>query len=205
MISTKKAYERIISDIERVLEAEASRIASNVVSEWSSAFTKIKGNAEITYDIEQVALTQLRLVFLAKGQKALIAEYGKGSLMDKDNPALDEYLAGNVFNKDRLLFNLATASRVKKGDSDLFYYDLDGNKHRASAKKLRNRETGKDLQGNIVDRKPNPLYKPIAPNHTVSKAIQQRLNIITQNILTEVIRSQVIRDMFDRIEIKLKL
>lgn len=206
MISAISAQKIVLKAIQKVLVEEADIIASQVEIDWQQYGRAKMGNAEmqnkkVTYD---EAKRMLNLVFFAKGQRALIAEYGKGSKLDRTNPALAEYLNGEIFNRDRLKFNLATASRVKD-DKGEYYYDLDGKKHRKGTKILRNRETGLDLNGNVIDKKPNPLYQPIEPKHIIGQAIKERLNIICIKIIQAIIASNFAVYMINGLRLKVKL
>lgn len=206
MISAISAQKIILKAIRKVLAEEADIITSQVYMDWEQYGRDKIGNAEIEdkkviYDDTK---RMLNLVFFAKGQRALIAEYGKGSEFDRTNPALAEYLNGTIFNRDRLKFNLATASRVKDGNGEI-YYDLDGKPHRKGATILRNRETGLDEHGNVVDSKPNKLYQPIKPEHIVAQAIKQRLNIICMKIISAVIASHFATSMINGLRFKVTL
>lgn len=206
MISARSAQKVVINAIKKVLREESEIIASQVYLDWEQYGRAKLGNAELQSKkvIYDEAKRMLNLIFFAKGQRALIAEYGKGSKLDRTNPALAEYLNGEVFNRDRLKFNLATASRVKDGKGDI-YYDLDGKPHRKGTTKLRNRETGLDINGNVVDKKPNPLYQPIEPKHIVAQAIKERLDIITIKIISAVVASGFVTSMINGLRFKVTL
>lgn len=206
MISAISAQKIVVKAIRKVLLEESEIIASQIYMDWEQYGKQKMGNAEIQSKkvIYDDAKRMLMLTFFAKGQRALIAEYGKGSKLDRTNPALAEYLNGEIFNRDRLKFNLATASRVKDGKGDV-YYDLDGRPHRKGTTILRNRETGLDVNGNVVDAKPNPLYQPIEPKHIVAQAIKERLNIICMKIITEVVASNFVTLMINGLRLKVKL
>lgn len=206
MISAISAQKIVLKAIKKVLAEEADIITSQVYMDWAQYGNLKLGNAEIEKQkvIHDEAKRLLNLVFYAKGQRALIAEYGKGSKLDRTNPVLQEYLNGTVFNRDRLKFNLATASRVKDGNGE-FYYDLDGKPHRKGTTKLRNRETGLDEHGNVVDSSVNPAYKPIEPRHIVAQAIRQRLNIICMKIITAIVASNFATFMINGLRLKVTL
>ena len=186
MISAISAQKIVLKAIRKVLAEEADIITSQVYMDWAQYGNWKLGNAEIEKQkvIHDEAKRLLNLVFYAKGQRALIAEYGKGSKLDRTNPALQEYLNGTVFNRDRLKFKLATASRVKDGNGE-FYYDLDGKPHRKGTTKLRNRETGLDEH--------------------VAQAIRQRLNIICMKIITAVVASNFATFMINGLRLKVTL
>lgn len=209
MITTEKASKMLLEDIEDAIEDVSNDIVDIIEKEYQ-AFPKWLGNAEISREIRKEAKTTLHMIFLAKGQRALIAEYGKGSKMEtttKGNPSINEYLNGEIFNKDRLKFNYATASRVKSNknsDEKEYYYDLDGGIHVKRARQLYNRETGISLKNKKMT-KPNKRFEPIEPKHIVRKAIEQNLNKIKDKIIEKVIANQAIRMLVDGIKFKVTL
>ena len=81
----------------------------------------------------------------------------------------------------------------------------DSRPHRKGTTKLRNRETGLDEHGNVVDRSVNPAYKPIEPRHIVAQAIRQRLNIICMKIITAVVASNFATVMINGLRLKVTL
>lgn len=206
MIGSKSAQRLVLKAINSAIKEEAEIIANQIYLDWEQYGKSKMGNAEISNKklIYNEAKRMMNLVFYAKGQRALIAEYGKGSKLDRANPALAEYLNGTIFNRDRLKFNLATTTRIKDGGED-WYYDLDGKKHLKGTKKLYNRETGLDIDGKVVNRKPHPLYQPIEPKHIVAQAIKERLNIICIKIIQSIVASQFATLMINGLRLKVKL
>ena len=203
MITAKEANEMFISDIKDALDETSKKIADRVIEKYNRESKHLGKDPELNYDVVlSSSKDMLNMVFLSKGQKALILEYGKGSLMErtpKGNPSIYEYLHGTIFNKDRLKFNLETVSRVKssKDAKDEYYLDLDEKLHKKGTTVLRSRETGKDIDGNIVDKKPNPLFQPLEPKHLIRETIKEFMNKIIEDVTSQVIAKRVLRDMID--------
>lgn len=178
LINAKKSLIKVCRN---AIREEAKKITELVSMKYNAMNTKL-GNAEISF-IEEKTDEVLTFIFLGKGQKALIAEYGKGSLMDRDNPALERYLNNDdIFNKERLKHNLAIVTRI----NDDSYSDLDGKTYtRPRPKVLKNLEnTGKDE------------YKPIAPQYIIFSTIQDNFNKILNNIATSVATEFALEELF---------
>lgn len=199
MITAQQAYDSIIADIQVKVEEWSKRVANDVMQDYSTQFPNVLGEYNITYRVSYtIAKRTLTSLFLAKGQKALIAEYGRGSEMasDDENPNLAEYLSSKVFNKDRMKFsNNPITTRLRHGQEE-YYYDLDNKPIPYKSKALVKLE-GKG--------KHSELYKPIKAPFTVRTIIKENLHNIIADIITAVVRNQAIRNMIDGLEIKIKL
>lgn len=100
------------------------------------------------------------------GQRAWIAEFGKGSLMasGSENPFLEDYISGKVkdadgnplFNSERLGHALAITGR-KHG----YYYDLDGNRYHSHGV----------LAGKVIEDNSSGKYRPSAPKFIARKIL----------------------------------
>ena len=115
--------------VRRVISKYIRAAKDNVSTEWQKMNT-IDGEAHISSTQKpQQTNDVVSYIVEAWGQKAWIAEYGKGSLMDKssENPYLSDYLASSNFNKNRLADGLAIMGRPKG-----VYKDLDGNVYTSS-------------------------------------------------------------------------
>lgn len=115
--------------VRRVISKYIRAAKDNVRTEWQKMNT-IDGEAHIlSTQKPQQTNDAVSYIVEAWGQKAWIAEYGKGSLMDKssENPYLSDYLASSNFNKNRLADGLAIMGRPKG-----VYKDLDGNVYTSS-------------------------------------------------------------------------
>ena len=146
--------------------------------------------AEARHELTKQAEDLLLLTLFGRGQKALIAEFGRGSLMDRDNPALDEYINGDIFNKERLKYNMAILTRPR----DESYQDLDGNEYiRKPPVVLTNLETKK------------PKYAPVEPKYVLLSTLIQNLDTIIDNISIAVATQTALEKMFDGMKIKVVL
>lgn len=200
MITSDRAKSLLISTIESALKEEAKKVVSQVRLDYEQV-DKTLGNASVSSDILfDTAYNTLTAFFFAQGQRALIAEYGKGSLMDRENPALSEYLKSNLFNADRIANNLATMSRVLRDGESRFYYDLDGKAHRKRMKTLINRELPNSRTNKI-----NKRFQPVKPQHIIRQAIKERLNIIVANVASAVALNIAMAEMIDGLQIRVKL
>lgn len=205
MISSTQAGEILLKDIKDAINQEAEKIATQIENDYNQLPSHL-GKADISWELlYDTAKEELGLIFLAKGQRALIAEYGKGSAMagSKENPSLQEYLQSDLFNTERLKHGMATLSRPKSVGSSS-YLDLDFKEHKKTANKLINRETGQVI-GEDKTVPINKRFLPIKPRFVVRTAIIQRLQIITNHIITSVVASDFIRKMIDGYTIEVKI
>ena len=202
MISPEEANIRIISDIKDAINEVSKKIAEIIMRKYDNEIPKYLGDRPVlNYNVVESKTNEIiSILFLSEGQKALIAEYGKGSEMEKTtegNPSISEYLNGEVFNRDRLKFNYETVSRVKTTNADEYYLDLDNKLHKKRAKHLYSRETGKDLSGKVINENVNKRYKPFSPKHIIRETIFEHLNDIKKSIVASVATKTALRDLFD--------
>lgn len=191
MNNTAQIQNNILQAILRVCDNEAGKIVADIQTDYSG-INNIHGKADVTSELKQYAKDQIIMSIISAGQKAVIAEYGKGSKMDRNNPALDDYFnEDGTFNRRRLAHGLAIMTRP---------YD----------------EQYKNLDGVVIKRKPPKReynleqtdmkrYQPIDPKYIVRKAVEQRLNIILENIAEAVAVESKIEKMFDGLVFKVKL
>ena len=114
-----KKFHKIINDY--------CKVACQQVRQQWNAYS-VNGNSKIGFDIQN-AESVITACIIASGQKAWILEFGKGSLMDSDNPFLNDYISGDIFYRERLNHSMTILGRPK-GE----YSDLDGNKFFSSGK-----------------------------------------------------------------------
>ena len=154
----KDYREEFLSAVRIVVQRYCKAAQEIVVQRWAS-LDNIDGNASIR-DMElTVAQDVVARAICATGQKAWIAEYGKGSLMEtKDNPFLSDYVNSSLFNKDRLGHALATVGR------DYGYYeDLDGKRHFSHG----------GLKGKVIETfYGQPLFFPIRAKHVIKETVK---------------------------------
>lgn len=192
MISTYAFNRHLIAKIKKAIHIEARNIVMLVQADYSQV--NVKGKAESWYKYRQIAQDMLLLTVFGKGQKALIGEYGKGSKLDRNNPALQDYIDSSIFNTERLKHNFATLTRPKTSDKDEYYYDLDGVKHKKKAKKLKNLEMSN-----------NSKYAPIEPKHIIAKTIEQRLDRLAITIQEIIITEVAFNKLIDGLKIKIDI
>lgn len=125
----------------------------------------IDGEASVWEEEKKLAKDAISMSIIAVGQKAWIAEYGKGSLMESsgvENPFLQDYVSGKVkdedgnplFNRERLAHAFAIVGRPHG-----YYYDIDGNRYHSHG----------NLKGKVIEDSNN--YVPQAPRHVIKKIL----------------------------------
>jgi len=122
-----KDYRNALLRKLRAIVNKYCRLACQEVRQRWGAIDTVDGEASI--EVRDLSITQdtVARALCAYGQKAWIAEFGKGSLMDKstaENPFLNDYLTDPYFNRDRLGHGLAVVGRPHG-----YYPDIDGNPH----------------------------------------------------------------------------
>lgn len=110
----------------KIINSYCNVACLQIRQQWNAY--SLDGISKIGFDV-QTAESIISACILASGQKAWILEFGKGSLMDPDNPFLQDYIKGDIFYRERLNQNMAILGRPK-GE----YSDLDGNKFFSAGK-----------------------------------------------------------------------
>ena len=185
--------------IDKAIEVTAWNVHSkleDIIWKELQGFPGSLGEADVKSRIIKETSLQVKLLFTAIGQRALIAEYGKGSLMDKDNPGLANYLSGYEFNTLRLKYGLATLARLK-GD---YYLDLDGNVHEGKSNNpYWNVEIPSKRHG------VNPMYQPLEPKHIVRETVRQNINWILTEFMSNVVSVVPFYRLFENEKIVVKI
>lgn len=196
MITVEEIDKQIKKKILAILRKEAKNIVAFVRSDYNQV--NVDGKAKVWSELEEELNNVFVLTFFGKGQKALIAEYGKGSKMDRiNNPDFEYYINSDIFNKERNLHNFAVMSRPKvgKGKRKEWYYDLDGKRHEKKAKNsvdIENNNTGK--------------YAPIEARHIIyNTVVKQRLGILIDKILDTIATEVAFYKLIDGIKIKAEI
>lgn len=196
MNNTAYIQNNILKAILNVCDKEADKIVTQIEADYGQLGSSL-GKADANSSVKQMARDLIVMSIFGTGQKALIGEYGKGSLMDKNNPALEGYINGGIFNKERLQHNMAILARYQ----DDSYYDLDKNLwNRPKPDGFMNLEKLKNKNGT-----PNKKYQPVKPKYIIWKAIEQRLDRILNEIAIAVATESKIEKMFDGLEFTVKL
>ena len=169
--------------IQKVLQKYGDKVVSDINRTWDS-LTSIDGQAEATFKIVQSDDESVTGRLSASGQKAWIAEYGKGSLMDTEakNPYLSRYKS-NPKRWNKLRKGHFVTGRPKEP-----YRDLDNVVHFPSG-----RLAGKNLEKNGLDD-----YKPSKPYHVIQDIVKK------DNALKELFRENLTRTMKRIISIEVK-
>lgn len=186
----------ILKAILTVCDKEARKIVQQVEMDYGQLSSSL-GKADATSKVEQLTRNMIVLSIFGTGQKALIGEYGKGSKMDRNNPALDDYINGGIFNKERLKHNLAVIARSE----DEKYYDLDKNLwQRPKPPKPVNLEKLRTKNGGLYQK-----FQPVEPKYIIKKAIEQRLDRLLEEIAVAVAAESKIERLFDGLRFTVKL
>ena len=110
------------------------KLAMSVIYQYSETIVRrvkntyngfsLEGKAEIDF-AAVIALDGVISRISAEGYKAQILEHGKGSLMDKNNPYLSEYMQSELWNPDRRDYDVTGRARgwYKNADGELVYSD----------------------------------------------------------------------------------
>jgi hypothetical protein len=193
------SQSELITYVDKAIEKTAWNVKNkleDIIRREYTGFSLSLGQATIDSVIVKEVSLQVSIVLKASGQKALIAEYGKGSLMDKDNPGLANYLSGYEFNTLRLKYGLATLARLK-GD---YYLDLDGNVHEGKSNNpYWNVEIPSKRHG------VNPMYQPLEPKHIVRETVRQNINWILTEFMSNVVSVVPFHRLFENEKIVVKI
>lgn len=171
-----KNYQNLLlRRMRSLVKSYCNAAKSQIEQEWST-ISNIDGEANITDEELTIASDIVARSLCAWGQKAWIAEFGKGSLMDKsssENPFLDDYLSGKSttdkekqFNKARLGHALSVVGRPAGR-----YKDLDDKEYKS----------GGNLYGKVIEdvstSKGYP-YAPIRGKHIIKQVIDTDISML---------------------------
>lgn len=155
-----------------LIQSYCKAAKSQIKQQWEST-SKIDGESHITDEELTIASDTVARSICAWGQKAWIAEFGKGSLMDKsssENPFLEDYENSEQFNRARLGHALAVVGRPA-GE----YTDLDGKKYKSSG----------NLYGKVIEdvstSKGYP-YAPIRGQHVIQQVIDEDIEMLRNEL-----------------------
>jgi hypothetical protein len=104
-------------------------------------------------------------IIVTGGAYVAMDNYGKGSLMDKDNPALDAYANSSLWNPLRPDYFI-------RGRPPGTYQNIFGDMTETSGKRA----------GKIIERETGP-FAPIPPSHALEKAARWLANGEVQHII----------------------
>ena len=161
--------------IQALLLKHAQSLCNDVQRTWNS-LASIDGEAKVTAKGLSTNDNSVACQIEAEGQKAWIAEYGKGSLMDKssDNPYLERYYGSDKWNPLR-----DTGNNVIVGRRAGEYQDLDGKTYTSSGKR--------------AGIKVEPHIQPVKGQHVIEKTLSSDsgLNQVFKSTLQELIEKQI--------------
>ena len=122
-------------------------LVERIKSEWGNRSNISDWEKDIDFYVSPMVGNVMRSHLSAGGLGAWIAEYGSGSLMDRNNPYYADYIKSDNFNKERLNRDDAFIGR-KAGD---IVYSPDGTSYKSTgnAEGL-NLEKGKMFKDNYV-------------------------------------------------------
>lgn len=168
-----KNYQNLLlGRMRSLIKSYCNAAKSQIEQEWSTV-SNIDGEANITDEELNIASDIVARSICAWGQKAWIAEFGKGSLMDtssSENPFLDDYINSSQFNKARLGHALSVVGRPA-GE----YTDLDGKEYKSSG----------NLYGKVIEdvstSKGYP-YAPIRGKHIIKQVIDTDISMLQNEI-----------------------
>lgn len=151
--------------IKDTLDKTAQRDCKEIKKQWNDQ-KKIQGNAEIKYDIVPTD-NGTKIAFKGSGQKAWISEFGKGSLMDRENenPYLKDYKNSSQWNPKRNRNGYSVRGRPEGS-----YTDLDGNKQESSGKAAKG-SYGLNLEKGLKPHTDDAKYEPIKGEHIMRNVI----------------------------------
>ena len=140
--------------VKKLLESYGNRICLDVKQTWSN-LPSIDGNANISFKVIKNDNELTIGTIEATGQKAWIAEYGKGSLMASEayNPYLERY------KKNPRRWNSIRKGNFVTGRVTGKYKDLDNNQY--------------DSGGRWAGRSLEHYYKPSEPYYVIHKTVTE--------------------------------
>jgi len=153
--------QAIIAAILLIIKEHSTIICSRVQAKWGNQ--SIQGEAHIESNVTFAGSMILSSIF-AGGMKAFICEEGSGSLLNRDNPDLAEYVGSELFNPYR-----GNDFKIRgRGMGD--YRDLDGNTQTSSGLK----------QGIVIE---SSKYKAYLTQHLIQFEIDSEIDEIEMRIL----------------------
>lgn len=144
------------------------KAACGMIEQQYAALPDSMGDSSVYEAEARTAKDCVARSLCAIGQRAWIAEYGKGSLMEtraSENPFLEDYVSGRIrdadgnplFNKDRLAHAFAIVGREHG-----YYYDIDGRRYHSHG----------NLAGKVIESFNNqPLIKPYPAQKVIKRIL----------------------------------
>ena len=160
----------INDDVYKVLLQWTALICERIKSEWSGRNNISEWEKDIDFYMSPVVGNIVSSHLTAGGLGAWIAEYGSGSLMDKDNPYYEDYINSENFNKLRNNNDNAFTGR----NADETVYSPDGTSYISSG-----RAKGLNLESGSKFKEP---YVPTPPMHIIKQEIENAMPEIIESV-----------------------
>lgn len=188
MVDSKYIDNRIVEVIFETLEKEAQKILRDAKEEYARLPNDFGDDTEVRRELDiDLVKKVLTLAVFGKGQRALIAEWGRGHKLDRSNPELKDYLNSKYFNRRRLRHNFQIITRIE----DESYLDLDEHEHKRPKP---NNEYSLEKQ-----------FRPVKGSKLLLKTVEQRLDRIVLAILEAITLDVAFSKLIDGLEIKGKI
>lgn len=167
-----------MSTISNVLNKHSKKMMKDVQGVWKKYKDDavVSGKADIEFSITDDKEGFVSGTYTASGQKMWILEYGKGNLLDKNNPYLSDYTSNKTYNRNRDHFEVRTRDT---------YNDLDGNTHRGIGRNLNTNAFAYNSDGKYFGKR-----LEFAPLHVLKEHLHregtQRENEFREDLLSAV-------------------
>ena len=142
-----------------------------VIADTESRMLTPEGRADVKADKTREEVAGIISTYIILGPWAVMDEYGKGSLMDQNNPFLQEYKGGELWNPAR-------KDSVIRGRPAGSYTNIFGEKVSSQGK-----AEGRNLE-RIADATGNVDFMPHPPSHAMETAMRWMANGRFQEQLT---------------------
>lgn len=168
----KNFGNQLLTKVRKIVRSYCKAATDQIKQQWT-AVNNIDGEARVRQEDLPIAQDAIARAIVATGQKAWIAEYGKGSLMNdvSENPFLQDYINSPLFNRLRKTAFGATLSVVGREEGE--YPLIDGGtgySHGLLA--------GKELE----TWKGQPLYPPISGKHIIKHTLDDLIPQMEEEI-----------------------
>ena len=165
----------ILGEISRIVEDLCRSACSQIEQEYSS-LPDDYGEGSVRMAEKAVAKDCIARSICAMGQKAWIAEYGRGSKMVtslQENPFLADYITGRIKDEDgNPLFNPARLQQSLSiiGRPYGYYYDLDGKRYHSTG----------GLAGKVIEDNSSGNYEAISPRFIIRNILFNKGGIVDE-------------------------
>jgi hypothetical protein len=155
--------------VAKIISFWTETICHRVENRWGN-MSGIEGIAEIHATLPKIVGSIITSEISAGGDKAWIAEYGSGHLLDESSPYFNDYKKSDRFNPARTADGNEFIGR-KAGD---IIFAPDGSEYASSG-----RAEGMRLEHPLGEL---PPYKAFAPTHVILEEVKKVLPSIAEDI-----------------------